>query len=348
MGSPGGLAELTRAVDPRHLVVDTPPLTAIALVRTRRLGGRPVAGGSKKAIVAALCANGGIAVAKFVGFAVTGASSMLAEAIHSVADTGNQALLLLGGRQAKRPESETHPFGYGMARYFWAFVVSVVLFALGSLFAIYEGIEKLRHPHDLESPEWAVGILVISIILEGLSFRTAVKEANTMRRGLSWRRFVTESKDPEIAVVLLEDLGAMIGLALALAGVGLSVVTGNGVFDALGTIAIGVLLGVISVVLSIQMRSLLLGEAASEADLASIRKALAESTHVGRIIHMRTMHLGPDEVLVAAKIELDASLSFRDVTLAIDAAETRMRAAVPMVRVIYLEPDEFDAGRRMD
>jgi cation diffusion facilitator family transporter len=302
------------------------------------------AGGSSKAIVAALVANLGIAVAKFVGFLLTRASSMLAESIHSLADSGNQGLLLLGGRRAQRAPTEMHPFGYGRERYFWAFVVSVVLFALGSLFALYEGIDKLRHPHELASPAIAAGILLVGIVLESFSFRTAIVEARELKGSESWWSFVRRSRNPELPVVLLEDLGALVGLVLALIAVVLATITGNAAFDAYGTITIGVLLGVISVILAVEMKSLLLGEGARPAMVNDIRRAI-ESGDVERLLHLQTQHLGPDELLVAGKVMLPASLSFDQVCAVIDDAERRVREAVPIARVIYLEPDHPETGR---
>jgi cation diffusion facilitator family transporter len=301
--------------------------------------------GSTRAILAAFFANLGIALAKFVAFLVTGAASMLAEAIHSVADTGNQALLILGGRQARRPATSEHPFGYGRERYFWAFLVAVVLFTVGSLFALFEGYEKLRHPHELESPAWAIGVLVVAIGLESWSLRTAVVESNKVRKGLGWWAFVRRSKTPELPVVLLEDIGAMFGLIFALVGVTLAAVTHNPRFDAMGSIAIGLLLGVIAVVLGREMRSLLIGEAAGGGDLKAIRDGLTGTEGVRRLIHLRTMHLGPDELLVAAKLELDSAFTFDQVCAALNSAEARVREAVPAARLVYLEPDAYDPTR---
>jgi cation diffusion facilitator family transporter len=299
--------------------------------------------GSKRAIFAAFLANLGIAIAKFVGFLITGASSMLAESIHSVADTTNQGLLFYGGRQAARPATPEHPFGYGRDRYFWSFVVALVLFTVGGLFAIYEGIEKLRHPHDIDSPAVAFTILGVAVVLELFSLRTAVRESNAVRGSLSWPQFVRRSKSPELPVVLLEDLGALFGLFFALAGVGLAVALDEPRWDGVGTLAIGVLLIAIAVILVIEMKSLLIGESASGDQQRAILGAIEETPGVRRLIHMRTLHLGPDELLVAAKLELADSLSVREVADAIDAAEGRIRSAVPIARVIYLEPDLFSA-----
>ena len=298
-----------------------------------------LADGSRTAIIAAFFANLGIALAKFVGFFFTGAASMLAEAVHSVADTSNQGLLLLGERKARRRPTPEHPFGFGTERYFWAFVVALVIFTLGSLFALFEGEEKLRHPHKLESAGWAVAILLLAIVFESFSLRTAVRESRHVKGDESWWAFIRRAKVPELPVVLLEDTGALIGLVFALSGVGLAEVTGNARFDAAGSMAIGVLLGVIAMILVVEMKSLLIGEAASPAVTAKIARAIESAPHVRGLIHMRTQHLGPSELLVAAKVEFDARLTIAELATVIDDVEATMRAAVPAARVIYLEPD---------
>jgi cation diffusion facilitator family transporter len=302
------------------------------------------AGSGTKAVVAAMLANAGIAIAKFVGFLITRASSLLAESIHSVADSGNQALLLLGGQAAERPESEERPFGYGRERYFWSFVVAVVLFALGSLFSLYEGFSKLREPHEPESLTVAIVILVVAIVLETFSFRTAIIEANHVRMRESWWNFIRHTKNPELPVVVLEDLGALVGLVLALIGVVLAQFV-NPVYDAYATLAIGVLLGVIAIVLAIEMKSLLIGESARSHHIAAIRAAIQEIPEIERVIHMRTMHIGPEELFVGAKIELDSALSFDDVARVINRAERHVRQRVPLVDILYLEPDLYEAER---
>lgn len=299
--------------------------------------------GGTRAIIAALLANLGIAIAKFAGFLVTGASSMLAESIHSLADTGNQGLLILGGARARRAPDEAHPFGYGRDRYFWAFIVALVLFSVGGLFAIYEGEEKLRHPHEIDSPAWAIGVLFLAIVLESLSFRTAIREARPLRRGRSWWSFVRHAKSPELPVVLLEDLGALLGLVFALTGLTLATVTDEPRFDAMGSLAIGGLLVVIAVTLAVEMKSLLIGEAASREEIDALRDAMEAGDDVVRVIHLRTEHLGPEEVLVAGKVEFAQGLSTAALADAIDAAEVRARAAVPFRCVIYLEPDLYEA-----
>ena len=302
-------------------------------------------GGSRSVVVAALIANLGIAVAKFVGFLVTGAASMLAETVHSLADTGNQALLLLGGSRARQQATPEHPFGYGRERYFWAFVVAMILFSLGGLFAIYEGIEKLRHPHELESTAVAVGILMVAIVFESYALRKAVLHANAERGEQSWWRFLRRSKTPEIPIVLLEDAGAQIGLFVALAGVALAQLTGDARWDAAGSLAIGVLLVVIAVFLAIEMKSLLIGESASTDDQAAIRSIIEASPHVRRFLHLRTQHLGPEELLVGAKVQLDGDLTFAQVTAAINSIERRLREAMPEARVVYIEPDVASDSR---
>jgi len=299
---------------------------------------------SKKAIVAALLANLGIAVAKFVAFLVTGASSLLAESIHSVADTSNQGLLLLGQNRARRKPSAEHPFGYARERYLWAFVVAVVLFTLGGLFSMFEGYEKLRRPQELGSVWWAVGVLLVAMALESLSLRTAVRESAEIKGSQSWWSFVRTAKTPELPVVLLEDMGALCGLTFALVGVALAEVAGNSRFDAIGSIAIGTLLAGIGTLLAVEMKGLLIGESASSPDIEAIREALGASPHVRRILDLRSQHLGPEELLVAAKVELDAELSFRDVARAIDEAQRRIRERMPSAVHLYLEPDLADEG----
>lgn len=299
------------------------------------------ASGGTKAIVAALAANLAIAVAKFVAFIFSGSSSMLAESVHSLADSGNQGLLLLGGKKAQREATPQHPFGYGRERYIYAFLVSIVLFSVGGMFAIYEGYEKIKHPHEIDHWYWPVGVLVFAIIAESFSFRTAIKESNLTRGNLTWTQFVRRAKAPELPVVLLEDLGALVGLILALVGVSLALATGDGVWDGIGTLCIGVLLILIAIILAAETKSLLLGEAAGTEDVEKIEKALVDGDTVTRVIHMRTLHLGPEELLVAAKIAVQQNETAAEVAAAINAAEERIRAAVPIARVIYLEPDIY-------
>ena len=298
--------------------------------------------GGTKAIVAALAANLGIAVTKFVAYLLTASSSMLAESVHSLADSGNQALLLLGGKRARRGADEQHPFGYGRERYIYAFIVSIVLFSLGGLFALYEAFHKFQDPHAIDSWQWVpVVVLVAAICMEGYSFRTAIHESNAVRGKQTWVQFIRTAKAPELPVVLLEDFGALIGLVLALFGVGLTLITGDGRWDAAGTACIGVLLVLIAIVLALETKSLLLGESATKTDVAAIEAALV-GPGVPSVIHVKTLHLGPEELLVAAKIEVDVRSGAADIADAIDAAEARVRAAVPIAHRIYLEPDLRD------
>jgi cation diffusion facilitator family transporter len=300
------------------------------------------ASGGSRAIIAALLANLGIAAAKFVAYFLSNSASMLAEAIHSLADSGNQVLLLLGGRRARKRADREHPFGYGRERYVYAFVVSIILFSVGGLFAIYEGVDKLRHPHELELWWIPVGVLAIAIGLESFSLRTAIRESNLVRReGESWVAFVRHAKAPELPVVLLEDVGALTGLCFALFGVGMTVITGNPVFDAIGTLMIGTLLVLIAIVLGIETKSLLVGEGANEADHAAIRAAIEGGDASLALIHIKTLYLGPDELLVAAKLGFEADAQLADVAARIDAVEARVRAAVPAARVLYFEPDIY-------
>ena len=292
-----------------------------------------------KAILAALFANMGIAIAKFVGFLLTRSSSMLAEAVHSVADSSNQGLLLLGGKRAKKAATPEHPFGYGRERYFWSFIVALVLFTLGAVFAVYEGIEKIRHPHEVESLGIAIGILLLGILLEGYSFRTAVVAAQQNKGDSGWWTYIRRSRSPEIPVVLLEDAGALIGLVLALSGILTAQATGDAKWDGVGTLSIGVLLGFIAVVLAIEMKSLLIGESATLRDQQAIRTAIETHDSVDSLIHMRTLHLGPDELLVGAKVDFGNSQTIDELSESVDEVETAIRAAVPVARVIYLEAD---------
>jgi cation diffusion facilitator family transporter len=295
-----------------------------------------------KAVIAALLANLGIAVTKFLAYALTGSSSMLAESIHSVADSGNQALLLIGGRRAQRVADREHPFGYGRERYIYAFIVSVVLFSVGGLFALYEGYHKLSEPTPITEWQWVpIAVLLIAIVLESFSFRTAIQESNKVRGKAGWIGFVRHARVPELPVVLLEDLAALIGLVLALIGVSLTLVTGDGIWDGIGTVAIGLLLVVVAIVLAIEMKSLLIGESATAEHVAKIEAAIDGAPGLERIIHMRTLHLGPEELLVAVKVGVPREAQAAAVAHAIDTAESRIRSAVPIARVIYVEPDIY-------
>jgi cation diffusion facilitator family transporter len=304
-----------------------------------------MAGANRRAILAALGANLGLAIAKLVGWMFTGASSMLAESVHSAADSTNQALLLWGGSAAARKPTPSHPFGHGRERYFWSFVVSLVIFSLGGLFALYEGIHRIQHPEPLESPLIAVAILVVGMVLEGGSLFTAVQEARVGKGDLTWWRYIQTSKEPELPVVLLEDLGALVGLMLALLGVLAAMLTGDGRFDAVGSIAIGILLLGIGGVLAAEMKSLLIGEAASDAHRATIRSTIEASPEVRRLVDMRTQHLGPDHLLIAARVEFTGNLDFEEISNAIDAVQQQLREAIPIASAIYLQPHLGEARR---
>lgn len=294
---------------------------------------------STGAIAAAFAANTGIAVAKFAGFLITGSSALLAESIHSVADASNQGLLVLGGWRARRQPTALHPFGFGRVRYFWSFVVAVVLFSLGGLFSVYEGVKKITDPHEITSPAVAFSILGVAIAFEAFALRTAVSHARPQLRGRNWVTYIRTSRSPELPVLLLEDSGALIGLVLAASGIGLALVTGNPLFDGLGTLAIGLLLLAIAIVLAIEMKSLLIGESAAPETIEQIEAELTQAPEVRRVLDLLTQHIGPDDLLVAAKVEFDPALSMRELAAAINACEVRVRAAVPIARVIYLEPD---------
>lgn len=301
--------------------------------------------GSTKAVVTALVANLGIAVTKFVAWLLTGASSMLAEAVHSVADSSNQALLLWGGRRARQQATPEHPFGYGKSRYVYAFLVAIVLFTVGGLFALYEAYHKWSEPEPIEG-RWVwvpFAVLLAAIVFESYALRTAVVESNKIRGNRSWARFVRRAKSPELPVVLLEDTAALSGLFFALLGVSMTVLTGNGLWDAAATALIGLLLVTVAVVLGAEMKSLLVGEAATPEHNRTIRAALTGSvhdTHQLEVRHLRTLHMGPEEVVVVAEVRVEAAETGSQIAAEIDAAHARARAAVPdLDLILYLEPD---------
>jgi cation diffusion facilitator family transporter len=298
-----------------------------------------------RAVLAALAANLGIAITKFIAFLVSGSTSMLAESVHSVADTGNQVLLLVGRGRSTRPPSDEHPFGFGRERYFYGFIVSVMLFTVGAVFSIYEGVHKITNPEEIRSPLVPFIVLAISAVLEGFSLRTAIHEANAVRGDRGWGTFIRRTKSPELPVVLLEDTAALIGLGLAFAGVGLAVLTHDGRWDGAGSLAIGLLLGAAAAILAMEMKSLLIGEAASAEVERRIVAALEDGPELVRVIHLRTVHLGPDSVLVTAKVAVRASDSAAQITAGINAAEQRVRALVPTAQTIYLEPDIYQPDK---
>jgi len=303
--------------------------------------------GGNRAIVAALLANTGIAITKFVAFLLTGSSSMLAESVHSVADSGNQGLLLLGGKRSRREATPQHPFGFGRARYVYAFVVAVVLFSVGGLFALYEAWHKFQDPEPITEWKWVpIAVLVVAIVMESFSFRTAIVESNRVRGKRSWAEFVRTAKAPELPVILLEDLAALLGLTFALFGVSMTLVTDNGIWDAVGTSLIGVLLVLVAIILAIEMKSLLIGESANGDQVLAIKAALegGDGSAVESVIHLRTLHLGPEELLVVAKLGVGRQDYGHQIAAAINAAEQRARKAAPgLSLVIYLEPD-IDRG----
>ena len=299
-------------------------------------------------MLAALAANVGIAVTKFVAFAITGSASMLAESVHSVADSGNQALLLIGRRQAQREETEEHQFGFGAERYLYGFIVALVLFIVGAVFSVYEGVQRILHPEHLTSPAVALAVLGVAAVLESLSFRTAIRESHQTKGPHPWRsfmRFIRRAKAPEIPAVLLEDTAALAGLAFALVAVALTTITGNPRWDGAGSLGIGVLLGLVACILATETKSLLIGESATADVERAIVAALEDGPEVERVIHLRTLHLGPETLLVAAKIAIRGDQNAADLVAGIDQAERRVRAAVPIAELIYLEPDLYQDSR---
>jgi cation diffusion facilitator family transporter len=304
-------------------------------------GEKVSASGGTKAIIAALAANFGIAVTKFIAYLFSGSSSMLAESVHSLADSGNQVLLLVGGRRGRKAADAEHPFGYGRARYVYAFIVSIILFSVGGVFSVYEGVEKLLHPEELEVPWLPIVVLLVAIVLESFSLRTAIKESLPHKGNGTWVQFIRRAKAPELPVVLLEDVAALTGLVLALAGVSLTIWTGDSAWDGIGTICIGVLLVLVAIVLGLEMASLLVGEGATGRDTAAIRSAIQSSPDVQRVIHMKTLYVGPDELMVGAKVAFDRDKTMADVAYAINRIEDAVRTSVPVARIIYIEPDVY-------
>jgi cation diffusion facilitator family transporter len=333
-----GLEDGTRAEPDRPARTGSEPQQAA--------GGPPAKPGfgGRRALFAALAANLGIAITKFVAFAITGSASMLAEAVHSVADSGNEVLLLIGRTRSQREETREHPFGFGSERYFYTFIVAVVLFTVGALYSCYEGIERIRHPEHLTDPAVAFGVLAVAAVLEGSSLRTAVREARGSRGRATWGSFIRHAKTPELPAVLLEDVAALCGLLLALIGVTVATLTDDDRWDGAGSIAVGIVLGSVAAVLAIEMKSLLIGESASRDTEAAIVTAIKAGPDVRSVIHLRTLHLGPDTLLVAAKIAVRNDETAASVAAAIDAAERRIRAAVPIAEAIFLEPDIYRAG----
>ena len=290
-----------------------------------------------------MSANLGIAVAKFIAWGLSGSSSMLGEGVHSLADTGNQLLLLRGASVSRKKPNAEHPFGFGRERYVYAFVVSIILFSAGGVFSLYEGVNKIQHPHPLENAWIPIVVLVIAMALEAFSLRTAMRESNRVRGTDSWISFIRHAKAPELPVVLLEDVAALAGLLLAFIGVVVTIITGDGIWDAIGTLCIGVLLVLVAVVLGIETKSLLVGEGATADDTVRIRDAINADSDVESLIHLKTLYLGPEELLVAAKVAFPTKMRLAEVAAAINSLESRVRAEVPIARVIYIEPDVYVA-----
>ena len=283
----------------------------------------------------------GITATKLAAFLVTGSASMLAETVHSAADSCNELLLLIGRRRARRRGTLQHPFGFARERYFYGFVVAVMLFTVGGLFSVYDGVNKILHPEPIKSPLIAFIVLGVGVCLESFSLRTAVSRSNAVRGGQGWGTFIRRTKVPELPVVLLEDTAALIGLAFALIGITVAVVTGNGAWDGAGSLAIGALLGFVATILAIEMKSLLIGESADAETEAAIVAALEDGPELECVIHLRTVHLGPESLLVGAKIAVRGERTAAQLAAGINTAEGRVRAAVPIAVVIYLEPDLY-------
>jgi cation diffusion facilitator family transporter len=295
--------------------------------------------GGTKAVIAALLANTGIAISKFFAFAITGSTSMLSEAIHSVADAFNQVLLLIGGKRSKRVADDKYQFGYGRVRYVYGFMVAIVLFMVGGIYSFYEGLHKWNHPEPVKDFWIAIIVLLVAIVLESLSFRTAIIETNKVRGSRSFAKFVKDSRQPELPVILLEDFGALIGLNFALIGVSAAVITGDGRWDGLGAMAIGSLLIIIAIILVREMAGMLVGEGALPEEYDAVHAALTSAPLVDRVIHLRTLHVGPDALLVGAKIAITKTDSADEIAKGIDEAERLLRIAVPSAQYVFLEPD---------
>lgn len=302
-------------------------------------------GGGKTAVVAALLGNLGIAAAKFVAFGFTRSSAMLAEGFHSLADTGNQALMLLGLKLAARPPDDDHPYGYGKETYFWSFVVAMSIFTLGAAFAIYEGIHKLieisghEGVHELRSQTWALAVLGVSLGLEAVSFAVAMRAFAHEKGTLTLRQAVVESRAATVITVLFEDAAALLGLVLALVGVGLTALTGNPVFDALASLAIGAVLACVAFFLAAMTKRLLIGQSATPRVEAAIRAAIEGLDGVDSVIELKTLHMGADYILLNLGVDFAEGLDTGRMEALIDAIEDRVKAAVPAVRRIFIEAD---------
>ncbi len=297
---------------------------------------------STKSVLFALGANASIAVAKFVAAKLTGSSAMFAEAIHSLADTANQGLLLYGMKKAKRQPNDKYPLGYGNEIYFWSFIVAIFLFTMGGMFSLYEGWHKLKHPQPLEAPWVAIGVLVFAIIAEGISLWGAIREINKVRRGRSFWQWFKESRQSELLVVFGEDLAAITGLILALGFIVLAMLTGNPIYDAIGTLAIGVLLIVIAVVVGIEVKSLLIGESMAPFRRQELEQFLRSRPEIKKLFHLITLQMG-DQVMVAVKAQMqDDFKDAKSLIQAVNQVEREMKTAFPEIRWSFFEPDISD------
>jgi cation diffusion facilitator family transporter len=306
-----------------------------------------VAGGSQSVVIKALVANFGIAIAKFVAAGLSRSASMLSEAVHSLADSGNQLFLLIGMRRATRQEDTVHEFGYASERYFWAFIVAVSLFTIGATFSMYEGIHKVMHPGgEMGSRTVAYVVLGVSILLELYSLNAAVQEFRHIKAGRSLKQTIDEARDAVVIVVLFEDIAALIGLLAALFGLIMSQLTGNGVWDGVGSIIVGVTLFGVAFFLARKTKELLIGQSVPPAQRAKIIQITEDTAGVQKVVHMRTTHLGPEEVLLGMKISLDEAMTTADCAKRVDEIETRLRAELPILKRIYIEIASPEDERR--
>ena len=306
---------------------------------------------SARVVVAALVGNSLIAISKFAAATVTGSVATFAEGVHSLADSANQVLLLLGLKRARRPANALHPFGHAIEAYFWPFLVSIIIFSVGGLYALYEGIHKLIHPGDSAGtdPFWSYVVLGLALVFEGYSLFVAQREFNRTRKG---RRFIDAlfgGKDPTIAVVLMEDSAAMLGLVVALVAVLLSDVTGQTIWDGIGSSLIGVLLCTVAVFLATDTHSLLVGEAISDTDRGTIMRISTARADVEAVTQLLSMHLGPSEVILAMKLAFRRTMQVDEVETAINALEQQIRSALPQMRFVFIEPDtNYDAAQDVE
>ncbi len=300
----------------------------------------------RAALLTALGANIAVAIAKGIAAATTGSSAVLAEALHSVADSVNEILLIVGARRAGRPADLRHPFGHGRYRYLYAFVVSLAVFWIGGFLSVVEGVNHLVAPEELSDPRWAFGVLALAALLDGWSLRTTKLAWRGAKGDLSWRQVIRETKAPDLIVVFLEDVGALAGVTIAAVGVALTTVTHDGIWDAMASIAIGLLLMAIGLVVNRETQSLLIGEAASDELVAAIREAIAATRGIDGIRELRTIHVGPDDLVVAVGVWVDAASSASAITRSIDTAERRVLEVSPFRTVVSIEPRVREGGAR--